>query len=210
MSVAIDERGNRLHQLRHSEGWIFGTMLFSACLSLLASFVLSVDAVELARDPKAALSCNINTVISCGEVGLSWQASLFGFPNAFLGLIAESVVITVAVALLGGVRFPRWFMASAQIVYTLGLIFAYWLFSQSMLVIDALCPWCLLITLSTTLVFWSLTHYNLREGNLFLPARVERVAREFVRSDNDVFVVAAWLILLIALILAKYGAAIFG
>ena len=210
MSVAIDERGNRLHQLRHSEGWIFGTMLFSACLSLLASFVLSVDAVELARDPKAALSCNINTVISCGQVGLSWQASLFGFPNAFLGLIAESVVITVAVALLGGVRFPRWFMASAQIVYTLGLIFAYWLFSQSMLVIDALCPWCLLITLSTTLVFWSLTHYNLREGNLFLPARVERVAREFVRSDNDVFVVAAWLILLIALILAKYGAAIFG
>jgi uncharacterized membrane protein len=210
MSVATDNRVNRMHRLRHSEGWIFGTMLFSACLSLLASFVLSVDAVELARDPAAALSCNINTVISCGQVGLSWQASLFGFPNAFLGLIAESVVITVAVALLGGVRFPRWFMASAQLVYTLGLIFAYWLFSQSMLVINALCPWCLLITLSTTLVFWSLTHYNLREGNLYLPAGLQRHALEFVRSDNDVFFVAAWLILLIALILAKYGAAVFG
>jgi uncharacterized membrane protein len=209
VTAVTDERGNRMHQLRHSEGWIFGTMLFSACCSLIASFVLSVDAIDLARDPGAKLTCNINSVISCGQVGLSWQASLFGFPNAFLGLIAESVVITIAVALLGGVRFPRWFMASAQVVYTLGLIFAYWLFSQSMLVIHALCPWCLVITLSTTLVFWSLTHYNLREGNLFLPAGLERRGLELVRSDNDVYIVAAWLTLLVALILLKYGAAVF-
>jgi len=184
-------------------------MLFSAGLSLLASFTLSIDAVELARDPTATLKCDINSVISCGQVGLSWQASLFGFPNAFLGLIAEPVVITIAVASLGGVRFPRWFMASAQVVYTLGLIFAYWLFAQSMLVIHALCPWCLVITLSTTLVFWSLTHFNLREGNLFLPAGLERRALELVRSDNDVYLVAAWLVLLVALILLKYGAAVF-
>jgi len=204
-----DERGSRLHRLRHSDRWIFSTMLFSAGLSLLASFTLSIDAVELARDPTATLKCDINSVISCGQVGLSWQASLFGFPNAFLGLIAEPVVITIAVASLGGVRFPRWFMASAQVVYTLGLIFAYWLFAQSMLVIHALCPWCLVITLSTTLVFWSLTHFNLREGNLFLPAGLERRALELVRSDNDVYLVAAWLVLLVALILLKYGAAVF-
>ncbi|WP_227423027.1 vitamin K epoxide reductase family protein [Pengzhenrongella sicca] len=210
MTQVIDERGGRLHRLRQSDGWIFGTMLFSACLSLLASFVLSVDAIELARDPSASLSCDINSVISCGAVGLSWQASLLGFPNAFLGLIAESVVITVAVASLGGVRFPRWFMFSAQVVYTIGLLFAYWLFAQSMLVINALCPWCLLITLSTTLVFSTLTHFNVREDNLYLPRGLQRRAAEFVRSDSDLFVVATWLVLLVALILAKYGAAIFG
>jgi len=209
VTQVTDELGGRLHRLRQSDVWIFSTMLFSACLSLLASFVLSVDAISLARDPSASLSCNINTVISCGQVGLSWQASLLGFPNAFLGLIAESVVITVAVASLGGVRFPRWFMFSAQVVYTIGLAFAYWLFAESILVIHALCPWCLLITLSTTLVFASLTHFNLRENNLFLPPRLQRRAVEFVRSDNDLYLVAAWLVLLIALILAKYGAAIF-
>ncbi|HEY8720452.1 vitamin K epoxide reductase family protein [Pengzhenrongella sp.] len=210
VTQVTQESGSRLHRLRHSDRWIFSTMLFSACLSLLASFVLSVDAITLAKDPSAALTCDINTVISCGKVGLTWQASLLGFPNAFLGLIAESVVITVAVASLGGVRFPRWFMLSAQVVYTCGLIFAYWLFSQSMLVINALCPWCLLITLSTTLVFWSLTHFNLREGNLLLPAALERKALEIVKSDSDVYIVAAWLVLLIALILLKYGAAVFG
>lgn len=208
--VTTDEVGGRLHRIRQSDGWIFGTMLFSACLSLLASFVLSVEAIALARDPSASLSCDINSVISCGAVGITWQASLLGFPNAFLGLIAESVVITVAVASLGGVRFPRWFMFSAQVVYTIGLLFAYWLFEQSMVVINALCPWCLLITLSTTLVFASLTHFNIREDNLYLPRKLQARAVEFVRNDLDVYLVAAWLVLLVALILAKYGAALVG
>jgi uncharacterized membrane protein len=162
----------RVRGLRHANGWIFGTMLCSAGLSLLASFVLSIDAVRLAANPAIDLSCNINAVISCGTVGTSWQAHLFGFPNAFLGLVAEPVVITIAVASLGGVRFPRWFMFAAQIVYTIGLIFAYWLFYQAMFHIGALCPWCLLVTVSTTLVFTTLTHVNIRDDNLYLPARV--------------------------------------
>ena len=201
---------SRFNDLRQSRRWIFGTMLLSALISLTASFVLSVDAIALARDPAATLACNINSVISCGAVGLSWQASLLGFPNAFLGLIAEPVVITIAVASLGGARFPRWFMMSAQVVYTIGVLFAYWLFQQSMMVIHALCPWCLLVTLSTTLVFSTLTHFNIREGNLWMPKRIERSVREFVDADNDLFIVAAVLIVLVALILLKYGAAVFG
>jgi hypothetical protein len=39
-------------------------------------------------------------------VAQAWQVSVLGFPNAFLGLIAEPVVVTLAVAALGGVRFP--------------------------------------------------------------------------------------------------------
>lgn len=194
-----------LRRLRQSNGWIYGTMLFSALLSLTASFVLAIDAVKLAADPNAALACNINAVLSCGTVGTSWQASLFGFPNAFLGLVAEPVVITIAVASLGGVRFPRWFMLLAQVVYTLGLIFAYWLFFQAFFVIGALCPWCLLVTLSTTLVFTSLTHVNIRDGNLFLPERASRVARAVVAADLDALLVAVWLVAITMLVVVKYG-----
>ncbi len=199
----------RLHALRQSDRWIYTTMLISALLSLTASFVLSVDAVILAADPKAALACNINAVISCGTVGASWQASLFGFPNAFLGLIAEPVVITIAVASLGGVRFPRWFMLSAQVVYTLGLVFAYWLFFQAYFVIGALCPWCLLITLSTTLVFTSLTHVNIRDGNLYLPQRASQLARGFVRADLDALLVTVWLLGIAAMVVTKYATVLF-
>jgi uncharacterized membrane protein len=199
----------RLRRLRHSTGWIYGTMLFSACLSLLASFVLSYDAIKLAADPTASLSCNINAVISCGTVGASWQAHLFGFPNAFLGMVAEPVVITIAVASLGGTRFPRWFMLSAQIVYTLGVIFAYWLFYQSMFVIGALCPWCLLVTVSTTLVWSTLTRVNIRDNNLYLPARTHETWKGYIDADFDVIVVVIWILILVLGTILKYGGALF-
>ena len=200
----------RLRSLRHGNAWIYGTMLVSACLSLLASFVLSVDAVRLAADPTVALSCNINSVISCGTVATSWQASLFGFPNAFLGLAAEPVVITIAVASLGGVRFPRWFMFSAQVVYTIGVLFAYWLFYQAMFHIGALCPWCLLVTVSTTLVFATLTHVNIRDGNLPLPSRMLSALRNAIAADLDTIAVTIWLLALALAVVTKYGNALFG
>src|SRR5450756_105784 len=84
----------RAHTVRQSNVWIYTTMMLSACVSLLASFVLSVDAIALAKNPSANLACNLNATISCGTVGISWQAHLLGFPNAFLGLVAEPVVIT--------------------------------------------------------------------------------------------------------------------
>ena len=205
MSDLID----RLHTFRQSNTWIFSTMLLSACLSLLASFVLSVDAIDLAKDPSAQLACNINAAISCGTVGVSWQAHLFGFPNAFLGIVAEPVVITIAVASLAKVRFPRGFMLAAQIVYTLGVIFAYWLFFQAMYVIGALCPWCLLITLSTTLVFSSLTHVNLRDNNLFLPERAHRIATAGLRMGLDALIVIVWLAAVVVLVVTHYGSALF-
>ncbi|GAA4722272.1 vitamin K epoxide reductase family protein [Isoptericola chiayiensis] len=195
---------------RHTRGWVFGSMLVSALISLTASLVLSIDAVVLAADAGTDLACDINAVISCGTVALSWQAQLLGFPNAFLGLIAEPVVITLAVASLGGVTFPRWFMAAAQGVYTIGLLFAYWLFAQSYLVINALCPWCLLITLSTTVVWVSLLHWNVMEDNLYLPRGLQRRAVAMVRIDADVYLTAAWLILLVAAVVWKYGAALVG
>jgi uncharacterized membrane protein len=200
----------RARRLRHTNGWIFGTMLFSAGLSLVASFVLSVDALALAADPTADLACNINSVLSCGTVGSSWQARLFGFPNAFLGLVAEPVVITIAVASLGGVRFPRWFMFAAQVMYTLGVAFAYWLFHQAMFAIGALCPWCLLVTVSTTLVFATLTHVNIRDGNLFLPRRWQQRLRGAVDADLDALAVTIWLLMLALAVTLKYGDALVG
>lgn len=161
-------------QRRHIGTYI--EMLVSSLLSLIASLVLSVDAIILAANPDAIFACDINSKISCGAVGETWQANLFGWPNAFLGLIAEPVVITLAVAALGGTRFPRWFMNAAQFVYTLGFIFALWLFWQSYFYIGALCPWCLLVTATTTFVFFSMTRVNILDGNIRFPGRFgERV-----------------------------------
>lgn len=189
--------------------WIFASMLAGSILSLIASFVLSVEAVELARNPNAVLSCSINTIVNCATVGRTSYASLFGFPNSFLGLIAEPVVITVAIASLAGVKFPKLFMFTAQIFYSLGFIFAYYLFLIGLFVIGAVCPWCFLVTLTTTFVFFSITRYNIREGNLYLPKNVSKKAKEFIGKDYDKLILAILIISLIAILILKYGNALF-
>ena len=185
--------------------FIFGGMLISAILSLIASFVLSVEALELAKNPNADLPCSINLVLNCATVSLHPSASLLGFPNAFLGLMAESVVITVAIAGLMGVKFPKKFMFMAQIGYTIGFVFALYLLYTSYFVIGALCPWCLLVTLTTTLVWFSMTRYNIIEENLYLTDRIQKKLHKFVNKDYDKLAIFSFILLIVAMIIIKYG-----
>jgi uncharacterized membrane protein len=190
-----------------SQSWRARTtieMIASGVLGLIASFVLSIEAWHLAANPNAVFSCDINQVLSCGAVARTWQAHLLGFPNAFLGIFFESVVLTISIAMLAGVRFPRWMMLGAEALYTIGLFFALWLFSQSYLVIHALCPWCLLITFTTTLVWAGLTRINVRDGNIPAPAG----ARRFVAGGNDWFITGAFLVLIAVLVVVRYGASL--
>lgn len=189
--------------------WIFTSMLVGAILSLIASFVLSMEAVELARNPDAVLACSVNAVLNCATVGLHPSASLFGFPNSFLGLIAEPVVITVAIAGLAGVKFPRRFMFVAQICYTLGFIFAMYLFYTSFFIIGALCPWCLLVTATTTFVWFAITRYNVREDNLYLSKEWSAKAKLLIEKDYDKLALFSIVFVLVVAILVKYGNALF-
>lgn len=200
---------SRLARFRHHGVTVWVTMLVASAASLVASFVLAVDAIKIAENPNVDLGCNINSVISCGTVANSWQSSVLGFPNAFLGLVTEPVVITLAVAGLAGVRFPRWFMLAAQVVYTIGLGFAYWLFHQAMFDIGALCPWCLLITVATTLVFFEMTYVNIRDDNLYLPRRAQAALTGFIRSNLDLMLLVVWLLVLVLAVVLKYGEALF-
>lgn len=190
--------------------WIFLSMLVGAVISLIASFVLSKEAVHLAADPNAVLSCSISAVVNCATVNTHWSASIFGFPNSFLGLIAEPVVITVAIAGLSGVKFPRMFMFAAQIGYSLGLVFALWLFYMSFFVIQVLCPWCLLVTATTLFVFFAITRYNIREDNLYLSAKVSKKLRSWTEKDFDKVILFSLTFLIIAAIIVKYGDGLLG
>ena len=178
-------------------------MLIGSVIGLIASFVLAVDALTLAANPDAQFSCDINAKISCGTVGSSWQASLLGFPNAYLGLVSEPVVITLAIAALGGVLFPRWFMLTAQAFYAIGFAFAYWLFFQSYFVIGALCPWCLTITVTTTVVFFSITRINILDGNLRFGRATERI-QSLVKGWVDVYVMIVILAVFAAMVVVRY------
>ena len=186
---------------RHTGAYL--EMLIGSAIGLIASLVLAVDALTLAANPNAVFSCDISAKISCGTVGSTWQANLLGFPNAYLGLVSEPVVITVAIAALGGVLFPRWFMLTAQAFYSIGFAFAYWLFFQSYFVIGALCPWCLTITVTTTLVFFSITRVNILDGNLRF-GRATPGVQTFVRGWADVYLMLVILTIFAAMVVVRY------
>ena len=180
-------------------------MLISASLSLIASLVLSYDAIKLAASPSGKLACDINAVISCGKVAKSWQSELLGFPNSFIGLMLEPVIITVAVAGLSLVAFPRTFMRVAHVGYGLGLVFALWLLSQSLFVINALCPWCLLVTISTVTVFSTITRVAILENIWSLsPERYEKLVDFLDRGWGRVIYTVTYAVLILA-IYFKYG-----
>jgi uncharacterized membrane protein len=183
---------------------IFITILICAAIGLAAAFVLTIERAHLMADPNAVLSCSFNIVLNCASVMKTWQAEVFGFPNSYIGLMAYPVLIALAVGYLAGARYKRWFMNSAQIGVTLGLIFAYWLFFQSVFVIQVLCPWCLLVTTATTIIFEAFTRYNLRENNFGLSKNLHAKVLGWLQKDYDKFIAAAWLVLMVILVLVKF------
>lgn len=188
---------------------IFTIMTIGAAIGLLASFMLSVEAITLAKDANAVLSCDFSGTLSCGAVGRHPSASIFGFPNAFIGMISFGVMLTVGVAGLMGTKFPKLFMYLAWLGGIFGIIFAAWMFSVSYFVIGTLCPWCLTTDVATLLVVWALTRYNILEEHLYLARRAAKTAVVGVKKNFDtVFFIAIAAITLLAIIV-KFGNQLF-
>ena len=181
-------------------------MIISGSIGLVTSFVLSIEAWQLAADSSARFGCDISSVLSCSTVAQTWQARILGFPNAFLGIFFEAVVLAISVGIFAGVKFPRWYMLGTNLLYTIALFFAFWLFGQSYFIIQVLCPWCLLITLTTTLVFGGITRINVRDGVIPAPEGLRRLVAQGLDW-------ALWGLIVfgvLAMVVAKYGLKLLG
>jgi len=180
------------------------SLLIGSTLGLLASFVLSIESLVLAKNSQAVLSCDLNSALSCSAVAHHWSAAIFGFPNSFIGMITLPVMVTIAVALLAGAKFPKWFMQCAQVGVIAGLLFAFWMFGMSYLVIGALCPWCLTLDLGMILIFFGMTRYNVLVKNI--PGKT---LGKFVDRGYDMLFAAVLVVLAMMAIIAKFGDQLF-
>lgn len=178
-----------------------------AIVALMAALVLSVEKIHLLKEPDAVLSCSFNLVLNCAGVMNTWQASaFFGIPNMYIGLMAFPVLITVAVAALwGGAQYKRGFLIAMNIGILLGTIFAYWLFFSSVYVIQILCPWCLIVTFSCTMLLAASTHITLRENLLKFKKATNEKIQKFLKGGYHQLVVASWVVLMVALVFIKFG-----
>ena len=192
-----------------SRQWTFGVMLVFGIVGLIAAFVLAVEEFHLLKNPDTILSCSINLVLNCATVMKTWQASVFGFPNMFIGLMGFPMVIMIALLGLSNVKLPRWFLIGANIGYVFWTLFAYWLFFNSVYVIQVLCPWCLIVTFTMTILSATITHHNLRENTFNFSTKTNKRVQLFLQKDFDKLAVAIWIVILIALVFIKFGDALF-
>ncbi len=179
-------------------------MALAAILGFVSATVLSVEAWQLAKDSAASFGCDVNSVLSCSAVAQTPQAQVFGFPNAFMGIAFEAVILAYAVALASGTRFARWYQLGANLLAVGGLLFAAWLFFQSYFVIHVLCPWCLVTAATTILVFATMTRISIREGALPAPRGLRRI----IALGYDWAFTSLLLFIMAAMILGRYGLAL--
>lgn len=137
------------------------------------------------------------------------QASVFGFPNSYLGLMFFPIVVTFAAMGLLRTSFPRSVILILEGLSVVALGFAYWLFFQSVYVIQILCPWCLFVTLSTTIIFVALSHYMIRHNSLELKKPAKEKALAFINQGYDILLVMAVVVGLAILVYLKFGNSLF-
>ncbi|MFJ5860264.1 vitamin K epoxide reductase family protein [Pseudarthrobacter sp. NPDC092439] len=153
-------------------GWL---LVITGVVGWFASGVLVLEKLEVLKDPGHTTVCDVNPWISCGQVMQTWQSSVFGFPNMFIGIVAFAVVITIGMALLAGATFARWYWIGLQVGVTLGFAFVVWLWSQALYVINILCPFCMVVWAAMIPLFVWVTIRNITAGVIPVPARAARV-----------------------------------
>jgi uncharacterized membrane protein len=161
-------------------------LLGGGLVGLVAAFVLAVEKIALLKNPEYVPSCSINPVLSCGSIMSTPQAELFGFPNPLIGIAGFAVVTTAGVVAVAGIQLPRWFWIGLQIGVTAGVVFVHWLIYQSLYVIGALCPYCMVVWAVTIPLF---TYLTLRGRRL---------------APYHGIILTVWFLAIVALVLVRF------
>lgn len=174
-------------------------------IGFISAATLAIEKVELLKNPAYVPTCNLSPLISCGSVMKTWQASLFGFPNPFIGIAGFAIVTTIGMALLAGLKpaaLKRWFWLGLEFGTLFGVLFIHWLFSQSVYQIQALCPYCMVVWAVTIPIFFYTTLYNLRTGVIAAPKSLKGTVAFIGRHHGDILLV--WFLLIIIAILNHF------
>ena len=171
-------------------------LLGGSSVGLVASVWQAAERVEMLKYPGKALTCNLNPVIDCGGVLSNRWSSLFGFPNAFIGIAMFAMLFMAAVGLLTGTKFSRGFQRMLLGVSTILILFSLWFFSMSLYVIGKVCIFCLFIWAVALPIFWygKLVYF---QNNPPRNLRLQRLFAWFQKHHLDTLALAYAILLIL-------------
>lgn len=189
----------RTISLTNALPWI---LIIGGVIGLFCSFTLTMDKIEILKNPNYRPICDLNPVLSCGSVMNSEQSQAFGFDNTFMGLAGFAVIVTTGVVLLAGAQLKRWFWVGLQWGMSFGVLFVHWLIFNSLYRINSLCPFCMAVWSVVITMFVYVTLYNIGHRHIILKDRF-KPAYEFVRRHH-VDIIILWFLIIFALILNRF------
>jgi uncharacterized membrane protein len=177
-------------------------LLVGGLIGVLAAVVLLVERIILTENPDYIPSCSLNPVLSCGSVMSTPQAEAFGIPNPIIGVAGFTAIAIVGAAVLAGGVFGRWFWFGVQAGVTFAVVFVHWLIYQSVYVIGALCPYCIVVWAVAIPIFLHATIHNLQPLRRSGPMGLRRLAE--VVTEYRAAILTAWLLTILALIAHRF------
>lgn len=177
-------------------------LAIGGAIGFLASFILTIEKIQLLINPTFVPSCNLSPLLSCGSVMKTEQASVFGFANSLIGVAGFAVVVTIGVGIIAGAKYKRWFWLGLQAGTFFGLLFVHWLMYESIFVIGKLCPYCMVVWSAMIPVFLYTSFYNIRVGNIKVSEKYRPISEFKQRHHGDILIV--WYLLIAGIILIRF------
>lgn len=179
--------------------WI---LIILGTIGLIAAFVLTLEKIELLKNPGYIPSCNINPLLSCSSIMKTSQAALLGFPNPIIGVMAFPFVITSGVVLLAGAKLKKWYWQLFNLGPLVGVLFVHWLFYESVYNIGALCPYCMVVWAATIPLFLYTTLWNIDQKNVPTPKSLRGIVG--FATKNHASVLLVWYLVIFSAIIIQF------
>jgi len=146
-------------------------LLFFSITGFWAAFTISFEKYMILTNPLYTPGCNINAWIDCGKVMNSQYATMFNFPNSWLGLMGWPMAWLTVLYLLTHKQLSKPFMLIAMFITFPAVIISYIWTYLAFFRIGAICPWCILSCVSATLASASLVDLNRSKGFIKFPVK---------------------------------------
>ena len=147
------------------------SLLFFSITGFGAAFIISIERYLMLINPLYIPGCSINPWIDCGKVMNSTYATMFGFPNSWIGLIGWPMAWITVLYLLTHKEVSKTFLKTAMFITIPAVIISYIWTYIAFFQIGAVCPWCILSCISATLASVTLLDLNRQKGFIKFPIK---------------------------------------
>jgi uncharacterized membrane protein len=155
-------------------------LIICGAIGLAAAGVLTIEKIELLKDPNRITSCSISPIVACSPVINSSQASIFTIPNPAFGILGFGLVISVGMVLLAGAtKLKAWWWRMFLAGTALGTAFCAWLIYVTLYEVGSICVYCSGAWVVTAATFIPTLKFVSEEGAIKLPLKLRALVEKY-------------------------------